>query len=67
MPKRRSVVFEVAVSMEDEPACLVRAMLQHGEKVVVKGFDSEVEAKNWIDSRAADWVKKYRGGRYLER
>ena len=67
MPKRRSVVFEVAPSAEEEPTCLVRAMLQHGEKVVVKGFDSEVEAKEWIDTRAIDWVKKYRGGRYLER
>jgi hypothetical protein len=67
MPKRRSVVFEVAVSTDDEPACLIRAMLQHGEKVVVKGFVSEVEAKEWIETRATEWVKRYRGGRYVDR
>jgi hypothetical protein len=68
MPKRRSVVFEVvAPSTEDEPPCLVRAMLQHGEKVVVKEFESEVKAKEWIETCASQWVKRYRGGRYVDR
>jgi hypothetical protein len=67
MPKRRAVVFEIALSSEDEPTCIVRAMLQHGEKVVAKEFESEAEAKAWIETCASQWVKRYRGGRYVDR
>jgi hypothetical protein len=60
----RKVKFEAVDLQAAEPGWYVRATLQHGEQILVKSFETEAEAKDWIAKSAEAWVKKYRGGRY---
>jgi hypothetical protein len=65
-PKRK-VKFEAIDLQAAEPGWYVRATLPHGEQILVKSFETEGDAKDWIAKRSEAWVKKYRGGRYMER
>jgi hypothetical protein len=31
----------------------------------MSGFETEARARDWIANKAADWLKHYRGGRYV--
>ena len=61
--KNRPVKFEMNLSGQTYQ-WYVQATLPHGEHVIVSSFASKVDAAEWIPSRSASWVKKYRGGRY---
>jgi hypothetical protein len=53
-----------AVELKADPVWSVRVTLPHGEQIQVNQFETEAKARDWIANKAADWLKKYRGGRY---
>jgi hypothetical protein len=59
------VKFEPVLLNAAEPGWYVRVTLPHGEQIQVNGFETEARARDWIANKAADWLKKYRGGRYV--
>jgi hypothetical protein len=52
------------VELKADPAWCVRVTLPHGEQIQVNRFETEARARDWISNKAADWLKKHRGGRY---
>jgi hypothetical protein len=61
MPKTK---FE-PVQLKADPGWYVRITLPHGEQIQMSGFETEARARDWIANKAADWLKHYRGGRYV--
>jgi hypothetical protein len=57
------VAFE-PVAMKIGAAWFVRLKLPGGRQTRIDGFKSEVEAREWIRSRSAAWLKMYDGGKY---
>jgi len=53
------------VQLKAEPGWYVRITLPHGEQIQMSGFETEARARDWIATKAADWLKNYRGGRYV--
>jgi hypothetical protein len=52
------------VQLKAEQGWHVRITLPHGEQIQMSGFETEARARDWIATKAADWLKHYRGGRY---
>ena len=42
----------------------IRATLPDGRRPYVLGFESEAEARRWIELAAMPWLQRYLGGRY---
>jgi DNA-binding XRE family transcriptional regulator len=61
---QRETKFEAVELHDAQPGWYVRIILPHGERVLTSRFETEFSAKEWIATKAADWLKKYRGGRY---
>ena len=53
-----------SVQLKAEQGWYVRITLPHGEQIQMSGFETEARARDWIATKAADWLKHYRGGRY---
>ena len=64
--KRKSVRCEAVNLNAAEPGWFVRITLPHGEQIQLNKFETEARARDWIANKAADWLKKYRGGRYVQ-
>jgi hypothetical protein len=62
--RKRKTKFE-QVQLKAEPGWYVRITLPHGEQIQMSGFETEARARDWIATKAADWLKNYRGGRYV--
>jgi hypothetical protein len=60
--RKRTAKFDAVQSMV-EPRWNVRVTLQHGERILIGEFMTEVTALEWIAEKSAAWLKKYRGGR----
>jgi hypothetical protein len=52
------------VQLKAEQGWYVRITLPHGEQIQMSGFETEARARDWIATKAAGWLKAYRGGRY---
>jgi hypothetical protein len=52
------------VQLKAEQGWYVRITLPHGEQIQMSGFETEARTRDWIATKAADWLKHYRGGRY---
>jgi hypothetical protein len=38
--------------------------LPNGDQTQISGFFTEVEAREWIATESAAWLKQYRGGKF---
>jgi hypothetical protein len=45
-------------------AWFVRLTLPGGKQTHIDGFKSGVEAREWIETKSAAWLKMYDGGKY---
>jgi hypothetical protein len=63
--RKPKVKFEPVLLNAAEPGWYVRVTLPHGEQIQANAFETEARARDWIANKAADWLKKYRGGRYV--
>jgi hypothetical protein len=52
------------VQLKAEQGWYMRITLSHGEQIQMSGFETEARARDWIATKAADWLTHYRGGRY---
>jgi hypothetical protein len=64
MPNQKLATKFEPIELKAHPLWTVRVTLPHGESVDVGHFEAEARARDWIANKAANWLKKYRGGRY---